>query len=152
MHLLRRYHNWLALPALIIIAFSLLSGFSNETKPESIESQLLQRTTIMQACMEGMASYGETEKKLSRIETQPLLSEDIRNLKNLADSDFDRVHRMHIVSVENKRNILGNSTYAVRIKWDMEGPEGKYTTEGDYSVVTQKVGEKYLISKFDPIL
>ena len=106
----------------------------------------------MQECMEGIASYSETEKKLIRLETQPLLSEDVENLKNSENSSFDKVHKMNIVSVENKRNILGNSTYEIKIKWNMEGPEGKYTTEGNYSVITQKVGEEYLISKFDPIL
>lgn len=152
MNSLRSYHNWLALPALIIIIFCLFSGFSSDIKPESIEDQLLQRTKIMQECMDGIASYSETEKKLISLETQPLLSEDVKNLKNSKNSSFDKVHKMSIVSVENKRNILGNSTYEIKIKWDMEGPEGKYTAEGVYSVITQKVGDDYLISKFDPIL
>ena len=120
MNSLRSYHNWLALPALIIIVFCFFSGFSSDTKPQSIEDQLLQRTKIMQECMEGIASYSETEKKLIRLETQPLLSEDVKNLKNSENSSFDKVHKMNIVSVENKRNILGNSTYEIKIKWNVD--------------------------------
>mgnify|MGYP000851660337 CR=1 FL=1 len=151
MNILKRRHNWLALPALLVIVFCFFSGFSSDVKPVSVSEKLIERTEIMQQCLEGTITYGEAEKQLSRIETQPLLAEDTKNLKNSVDTDFDTVHMMHIVSTEEKRDILGSRTYEIAVKWDMEGPDGRYVTEGTYNVVTQKTGQKYLLSKFDLI-
>ncbi len=151
MNILKRRHNWLALPALIVIVICFFSGFSSEAEPASVSDKLQERIQIMQQCLEGTITYNEAERRLSHIETQPLLAEDIKSLKSSVDTDFDTVHNMYIVEAEEKRNILGNCTYEIAVKWDMEGPMGRYITEGTYNVVTQKTGQKYLLSKFDLI-
>lgn len=152
MNALKRYHNWLAVPAIVIIIFCLFSGFSSDKDFYSAEEQLLERTEIMRSCLDGEIGYAEAEKRLSRIETQPLLSEDMNNLRSAVDTDFDRVNKMYIISMENKRDILGSRTYEAFVKWDMEGAGGRYVAEGTYSIIEQKVGEKYLLSKFEVIL
>lgn len=145
----RRYYNIITVPALLIIAVSLLSGFTYHDDTELLKSMLIERTQILQDGFFGITDRKYAESIIAEFETQPLLSEDIKNLRSYNETDFDRVEKMTFVSVEKQSSFMEYVTFKVTILWNMRNPEGKYETYGTYYVVMKKAGNSYHLSKFE---
>ena len=146
----KRYHNLLIVPAMIIIIIAILSSFTTNSGESLVRDSLLQRTAIMQDCFYNDKTINDAEKQLAKIETTPLLREDIESLRKWDSTQLDMVNSMTFTDVEKQRDILNYQTYYVRINWDMSGLSENYKMDGDYHVVMKKVGNNYLLSKFEP--
>lgn len=149
MTIVKKHYNLMTIPALIIIIISLLSGFTYHDDEELLKSMLIERTQILQDGFFGMTDRKYAENMITELEVQPILSEDVKNLRGYEQTDMDRVEKMTFVSVEKKSNFMGYITFEVQILWDMRSPEGKYETYGTYHTVLKKTGNSYYLSKFE---
>jgi len=147
---MKRKYNLLVLPAVVIIAISIFSGFTGQSDTDYVKSLLEQRTDVLQKGFYGQTLLDETEKKLVEIETYPLLTEDIENLREWEASELDIVNQMNFIKVEKTHNFLRYKTYNVTISWDMRSLSENYTMRGDYYVVLKKDGLDYKLSQFNP--
>jgi hypothetical protein len=102
---MKKYSRLFILPAIIIIIAGFFSGFSERSYGQITEELLRERTKILQQAYYGGMGVDEAEKYLSRIETYPLLSEDIGYLRDMEAADMDSVKSMDFLEVaqEDKR-------------------------------------------------
>ena len=133
-----------------VIIISIFSGFTTSKQQGAVVNLLEQRTEILQQALFHEISVEDAENKLKKIETNPLLSEDIRNLRESNETDLDIIKNMNILQIEEERKILEYCTYDLNILWEMCGAESNYFLENKYSVVLKEVGGIYKLSNFDP--
>lgn len=148
---MKRYQKWLLIPAIIIIAISILSGFSNPDAEKEAKKLLHMRTDLLQKAFYQQISLEEVEKKLSEIESYPLLTEDIHSLREWDASQLDLVKQMNIVSFKQEKNFMNYLTYKADIYWDMISLDENYTMKGRYYIVLKKENDQFKLSAFDPI-
>lgn len=147
----RKYYNVLLVPALLVIFFTLFSGFAGRDENEEIKYILRERTRILQDCYYGLITPESAESELADIETYPIISEDIKGLREWEGTEVDIVERMIFTSLEKKHSILGSDTYETEICWDVSGLGEDYTMTGKYYVVVKKEPGKLILSNFTPI-
>lgn len=134
----------------VVIIISIFSGFSTNEEQEVVEGLLEQRTQILQQALFNQITIEVAESKLKNIETNPLLGEDIRNLRAFNNTDLDIIKNMGILKIEEERRLLEYYTFDVNILWEMCGTESNYFIENEYYVVLKKNGGIYKISSFNP--
>lgn len=138
------------IPAVIIIVGAIFSGFSVQSQESKVKELLAERTTILQDAHYKKAEKTGVIKRLSKIETYPLLSKDIQGLEEIADAcQMDIVKSMEIKKVENKMKMFNIVSFDVSIDWSMSGLSGDYMTDGEYSVILKTDGEDYKLSEFN---
>jgi len=149
----KHYRNDKLLPvlALALILICLLSGFSVKSDDSLVQYHLEERTKLMQDCFYGKISIAEAEEKLNKYETQPLLSNDIKSLREWGRTEVDKVKKMSFTKIEKQQELLGYKTYIVDIIWEMTGLSEDYIVEESYYVVLKKVGDKDYISQIEPL-
>lgn len=148
---MKRYQKLWIIPAVIVIAVSILSGFSNPSAEKQAKLLLVQRTEILQKSFYNQITAWDAEKQLAQIETYPLLTEDIHSVRDWEATQLDIVKKMHIVSFRQEKNFLSYLTYTADIYWDMSGLSGNYTLKSSYYVVLKKENGQFKLSAFDPI-
>ena len=148
---MNRYKKFLMIPAIIVIAVSILSGFASPDADKIAINLLKERTNILQKSFYGQISLQEAEKRLSHIQTHPLLSQDIQSIRDWETGELDIVRRMNIAELEPGKNYLNYRTYKAVIYWDMTGLSGSYTLKGTYHVVLKRENDQYRLSVFEPI-
>lgn len=144
---MKKYSSLIMIIALLVIIISVFSGFSNPSSPDNNVEQLLQqRTSILQKAFYNQISKDKAEEELEKIETYPLITSDIEELRDWGDTEMDRVNSMRFLDVKQDKNLLEYSTYTVKIMWDMSGLEKDYSMEGTYHIVLKKCEEQYKLS------
>ncbi|MCI8631346.1 MAG: hypothetical protein HFG67_03610 [Firmicutes bacterium] len=147
----RKYYNLLFVPAVLVIFFTLFSGFAGHNENEEIKYILKERTRILQDCYYGLIDEEKAESELSAIETYPILSEDIKGLREWEGTEVDIVEKMIFTSLEKKHSILGSDTYETEICWEVSGLGEDYTMTSRYYIVIKKDNDKLVLSNFTPI-
>ena len=147
----RKYYNLLFVPAMLIIFLTFFSGFAVKSESEEIKYLLRERTRILQDCYYGLIDAESAEDELAGIETYPILSEDIKGLREWEGTEVDIVEKMIFSSLEKKHSILGSETYRAEICWEVSGLGEDYTMTGGYYIVVKNDGGKLLLSNFTPI-
>lgn len=147
---MKKYHKLLILPAFVIIIAGIFSGFSEQSQEQVIKDLLMDRTKIMQRACYGKIEMDRAEKILGRIETYPLLSEDIQNMRNLEASDMDKIKSMEIISIKQKMKMFDYTSYDIEIRWIMDGYEEEYVYENEYSIVVKTSNKTVRLSEFNP--
>ncbi len=148
---MRDYRNLLLLPFILIALFSVLSGFSDAADTSFAEELVKERANILSKVFFEQIDNDKAEDLLYEIETQPLLSSDIRSLREYDNTDIDIVKSMEILAMDKVSDIYGYRSYICDILWHMRGVEGDYVQSVDYNVVFKKTGSRYKISEFNPI-
>ena len=134
----------------IVIIISIFSGFTTNKQQEVVVNLLEQRTQILQQALFHEISIETAEDRLKNIETPPLLSEDIKSLREFDETDLDIIKNMTILQIDNERRILEYYTYDLNILWEMCGSESNYFLENNYYVVLKEIGGIHKLSNFDP--
>ena len=147
---MRKYYKLLLLPAIIIIIAGIFSGFSEQPGEKTAESLLEERTQVLQNAYYGKIKIDDAEKRLSRIEAYPLLSEDIENLRNAEPTQLDIVKSMEFIEVKEERSLFDYLSLHMKIRWYMRGLDSDYISDNEYSVVLKKTSDGYKISEFNP--
>lgn len=147
---MKRYYKLFLFPAIVIIIAGIFSGFSEQSCKEIAEDLLTERTAILQNAYYGKIEMEDAEKKLGSIETYPLLSEDIGNLRNADPAQLDIVKSMDFVDVTEENNLFDYVSLNMKIRWYMNGLSSDYISDNEYSVILKKSGEDYKISEFNP--
>ncbi len=147
----KKYYNLLLLPAIAVILFSLLSGFTKTDEADIIEEMLRERTRILQDCYYGLTDIAQAEDALAEFETYPLLSEDIKSLREWEDTEVDIVEKMSFISMEKKHSIFGSDMYETEICWEVSGLGEDYTLRGNYHIVVKKENNQLFLSTFAPL-
>ena len=147
----RKYYNLLFVPAMLIIFLTFFSGFAVKSESEEIKYLLRERTRILQDCYYGLIDAESAEDELAGIETYPILSEDIKGLREWEGTEVDIVEKMIFTSLEKKHSILGSETYRAEICWEVSGLGEDYTMTGGNYIVVKNDGGKLLLSNFTPI-
>ncbi len=137
-------------PAIIIIIAGFFSGFSEQSYEQIAENLLKERTQILQAAYSGSMEIKQAESRLSKIETYPLLSEDVGNLRDLPATEFDVVKSMEFIETTQERKMLQYVSLTVTIRWYMSGLESDYVSDYDYSVILKTTRDGYVLSEFNP--
>lgn len=96
---------------MLIIFLTFFSGFAVKSESEEIKYLLRERTRILQDCYYGLIDAESAEDELAGIETYPILSEDIKGLREWEGTEVDIVEKMIFTSLEKKHSILGSETY-----------------------------------------
>lgn len=148
---MKRYGTLFLFPFLLIISLSVFSGFGYQTDQETVKRLLTERTSILQQAYYGHIGRDDAEQRLARIETQPLLSEDILSLRETEDTEVDTVSHMEILTIRQVKKLYRYLTYQSRISWYMNGLQGSYTETLDYHVVLKQIGQGYKISELNPV-
>ncbi len=145
---MKLYKSLITLPFLLILALSIFSGYGYGSEQEAVKHLLSERIAILQQAYYGGTTKEESERHLVRIETQPLLGEDILSLREIKDTDIDRVVNMEIISIKQVKRLYSFHTYQIRICWYMSGAEGNYKETADYHAVIKYDGKDYKIKEF----
>ena len=148
---MKRYKKFLVIPAAIVIAVSVLSGFTSPDADKIAMNLIKERTKILQKSFYGQMSLQEAERRLTHIQTYPLLRQDIQSIRAWETGELDIVRRMNIAEFEEQMNYLNYRTYTAVIYWDMTGLSNNYTIKGTYHVVLKRENGRYRISVFEPI-
>jgi uncharacterized membrane protein len=148
---MKKYKKILVVPAITVIVVSILSGFASSDTDKTAINLIKERTNILQKSFYGQMSLQEAERRLSHIQTYPLLSQDIQNIREWETGDLDIIRRMNIAEFEQEMNFMNYITYRAVIYWDMTGLSGNYTERGTYHVVLKRENELYKLSVFEPI-
>ncbi len=147
---MKKYYKLLILPAIIIIIAGIFSGFSEQSCDAVAENLLEERTTILQNAYYGNIEPEQVEKNLSRIETYPLLSEDIGNLREADPCQLDIVKSMEFIEVEQEKKMFDYISFHMKIRWYMSGLSSDYISDNEYSVVLKSNKDGYKLSEFNP--
>lgn len=145
---MKKYYRIFILPAIIIIIAGFFSGFSKQSWDLVAENLLQERTQILQHAYYGRIEMEQAEKYLSRIETYPLLSEDINNLRESAPTELDLVKSMEIIESEQESKNFDYISMNMSIRWYMRGLESDYTCDNQYTVVLYFTNNTYKLSEF----
>lgn len=147
---MRKYYKLYLFPALIIIIAGFFSGFSEQSSIQIAESLLEERTRILQDAYRGRLQAEQTEKLLAAIETYPLLSEDIGNLRAMEATDLDMVRSMYFLELRQESKTMDYVSLYVKIRWHMSGLDSDYICDNEYSVILKETTEGYRLSEFNP--
>ena len=147
---MKKYDKLLILPAVIVIIAGIFSGFSNQSYDQIAEDLLRERTEILQNAYYGKIDRSTAETKLGKIETYPLLSEDIGNLKNSDPSQLDIVKSMDFIEVEQESKMFDYISMHMEIRWSMSGLSSDYISNNEYSVILKATKDGYKLSEFNP--
>lgn len=138
------------LPAIIIIIAGFFSGFSEQSFSQIAEILLKERTNVLQMAYYGKLEMDTAEEHLDRIETYPLLSEDIGNLRNMDATELDRVRSMEFLEIKQESKLFPYVSLSVKIRWHMSGLSSDYISDNEYVVVLKSEKNVYKLSGFDP--
>ena len=145
---MKKYSRIFVLPAIIIIIAGIFSGFSERSCDQIAEELLKERTKILQQAYYGGIETEQAEKYLSRIETYPLLSEDIGNLRNMEATDLDLVRSMDFLEVQEEDKRFHYVSLRIKIRWHMSGAGVEYISDNEYSVILQTTGNECRLAEF----
>ena len=148
---MKKYYKLLIIPAIIIIIAGFFSGFSRQSCIQAAENLLKERTKVMHETFSGRLEREQAEQLLTRIETYPLLSEDISSLREFEDSDLDTVQSMAFIEVSQENKQFDYTVLRVKIRWYMRGYNGDYITDNDYTVILEAAGDGYRLSEFSSL-
>ena len=147
---MKKYYKIFILPAIIIIIAGFFSGFSTQSCSQIAENLLKERTKILQQAYYGRIEIDQAEKYLSRIETYPLLSEDIGNLREADPTELDMVQSMDFIDVNQESKSFHYVTLNMKIRWHMSGLESDYACDNQYLVILNFTNSGYKLSEFNP--
>ncbi len=148
---MRKYYNCIVLCAVVVIIVSVFSGFSKPEQTDVVKNMLEQRTNIMQKAFYNQITKEKAEEELEKIETYPILTEDIKQLRQWENTQLDIVKKMNFNDIKLEKNLLEYMTYRVDILWEMSGLSEDYFMEGSYHVVFKRINNEYKLSCFSPI-
>ena len=146
------YANLFLIPFILIIIFSVFSGFTRGSDSALVEELIRERTDILHKVYFQQIDPEKGEQLLYEIETQPLLASDIRTLRQFTDTDMDMIRDLEILVLEETSNLYGDKSYRSDILWYMKGLAGDYVQSVDYNILLKKSGDRYKLSEFTPII
>ncbi len=147
---MKKYDRLFILPAIIIIIAGFFSGFSEQSCDQIAENLLEERTSILQKAYYGKLELDQAEKYLGQIETYPLLSEDIGNLRALDATDVDMVKSMEFIEIKQESKLLHYVSLSMKIRWHMSGEGSDYISSNEYSVILKSWKGGYKLAEFNP--
>ena len=147
---MKKYYKFFILPAIIIIIAGFFSGFSEQSCEQIAENLIEERTSILQKAYFGKLDIDQAEEYLGQIETYPLLSEDIGNLRALDDTDVDLVKSMEFIEINQDSKLLNYVSLSMKIRWHMSGAGSDYVSSNEYSVILKSYKNGYKLSEFNP--
>jgi hypothetical protein len=147
---LKQYDKLLIFPAIIIIIAGVFSGFSNQSYDQIAEDLLRERTEILQNAYYGKIDRNKAEAALSKIETYPLLTEDVSNLKDYDATQLDIVKSMDFLVMNQETKMFDYISFHTKIRWYMSGLSADYVSENEYSIILKSTSEGYKLSEFNP--
>lgn len=147
---MKRYYKLLILPAIIVIIAGFFSGFSEQSYEQLAQSLLKERTNVLQNAYYGKIDRDLAEDYLGKIETYPLLSEDIGCLRNSGPTEMDKVKSMEFNEIKQESKLFPYVSLSVTIRWHMSGPESDYFSDYEYSVILKSTNNGYKLAGFDP--
>ncbi len=148
---MKTYANLFLIPFILVIVFSVFSGFTKGSDSSMVEELIRERTNILHQVYFHQINPQEGELLLYEIETQPLLASDIRTLRQYTDTDMDMIRDLEILVLEQTSNLYGVKSYRGDILWYMKGLAGDYVQSVDYNIMLKKSGNQYKLSEFTPI-
>ena len=146
---MKTYSNLFLIPFVLIIFFSVFSGFTKISDSFLVEELIRERTNILHGVYFNEIQPEKGEQLLYEIETQPLLASDIKTLREYADTDMDLVKDLEILVLEQTSGLYGYKSYRADILWHMRGLDGDYIQSVDYGIVLKKSGSGYKLSEFN---
>ncbi len=149
---MKKYYKLLSLPAIIVIIAGISSGFSEQSCAKIAETLIQERTEVLQDAYYGRIDIDEAERSLGKIETYPLLSEDIGYLRNAEASQIDIVKYMEFIETEQEKKLFEYVSLNTHIRWHMSDLSVDYVSDNKYSVVLKSTKTGYRLSEFNPII
>ncbi|HML37326.1 MAG TPA: hypothetical protein PKA19_07905 [Bacillota bacterium] len=147
---MKRYYKLLILPAIIVIIAGFFSEFSEQSYEQLAQSLLKERTNVLQNAYYGKVERELAEDYLDKVETYPLLSEDISSLRDSEATEMDRVRSMEFSEIKQESKQFPYVALSVTIRWHMSGPESDYFSDHEYSVILKSTNNGYKLAGFDP--
>lgn len=133
----------------MIIIAGIFSGFSEQSHDQIVENLLKDRTSILQKAYYGKIEMDKAEKYLCKIETYPLLTQDIQCLREADPSQLDMVKSMDFKSITQTIQMFDYISYDIIIRWHMRGLSADYISDNEYSVVIKSTSQGYKLSEFN---
>ena len=143
----KRYYNLLALPALTVIVFCLLSGYSDQDPKDAARTLIDQRMKVLQSAAQSEIPRGEAERLLREIEDDALLSRDLTELRNSGRVAPDKLYSVKFKDMTKKKSFFQYTTYQADIVWDM----GQSTQQAVYNVVLKEDNGHFRLTVLEPI-
>ncbi|MEA4988180.1 MAG: hypothetical protein VB095_08980, partial [Anaerovorax sp.] len=150
--ILYRRYKFIVIPCIAVLFISIFSGFGTNSESANVRHLIEQRTDILQQAYYGELTFEKAQNQLQKIETQPLLGEDITALRDADPCQLDLVQKMEMKSIERKMHLFHYQSFEVNLKWYMKGLCEDYISQGDYFIVLKTVDGEAKLSEFDPIL
>ncbi|MGI6731225.1 MAG: hypothetical protein ACOX5F_04895 [Anaerovoracaceae bacterium] len=146
---MKKNYKIFLVPAIIIIIAGFFSGYGRQSYDKIAIDLLKERTNILQKAYYGHMELEKAEAYLSKIETYPLLSEDIQGLRSADPACLDIIRSMEFVEIGNMSKMFDYISFYVQIRWYMSGLDGDYICENDYVVVLKETNSGLKLSEFN---
>lgn len=135
-----------------MLLISIFSGFGSGSEKGTVRYLIEQRTEILQQAYYGELTFEKAESELQKIETQPLLFEDVTTLRESDPCQMDLVEKMEMKNIKRNMHLFHYQSFEVTLKWYMKGLCEDYVSEGDYLIVLKTIDGTAKLSEFEPIL
>lgn len=142
----------LSVACVLILASALLSGFTHSDLSSSASTLLKQRTQILQNAYFGRQSIEQSELLLQRIETHPLLADDIQALRSSMPGQMDWIRSMELLKIEETTSYIDYHSFLVDIRWHMSGLSGNYSSDYRYHIVVKEEEGVPFLAEMEAIL
>lgn len=147
-----RLEKILSVVCVFILVAALLSGFTQSDPSSSVSTLLKQRTQILQNAYFGRQSLEQSELLLERIETHPLLADDIQALRTSMPGQMDWIRSMELLTIEETTSYIDYHSFLVDIRWHMSGLSGNYASDYSYHIVVKEEEGIPFLAEMEAIL
>ena len=88
----------------------------------------------MEKTLSGEISFDEGREKLSDVEQDRLYHDDIENIIDYTNSDYEKIISMKVCNTEKKSHVSDMMTFQCDIIWTCSGYDGIYSEKGKYNI------------------
>lgn len=137
------------LTASVCMLIAVSSIFASARSEEEILKDIISaRTDILNDFYSGRIEKEEAIERITAIEGDNLLQEDIENIEKYFRTDIERIKKYsfkNIVVTKSKENMICAD---VTMTWDTEGTGGEESYESMYDVICYKEEKSYKLVQF----
>lgn len=140
------YNKIFLFPCLALVSITLLSGFTSPSEEDLVKSLLTERAMALQQAYFGDTTAPQLEDTLRKVETQPLLGQDVAAFKETGPTDMDVVMGLQVISLKKNTGLYGYRSFTATVLWKMRNLSGTYEEVVEYNIVLKFSGEQYRLS------
>lgn len=139
--------------ASLVLSYNGFASYEYHQEIEDLEYLLNQRISIMNEFIYGEKDMDDLNIKLSKIETDNLLQNDIVILEKIIDNptDFELSLNVEIEEILDLKRVEDEIILVALLKWQMSGYDGEYDLVKKYNIKYKETHKKIYLTYLEYI-